>query len=69
MIDRYKIINDMRKADALYNDFIVWVDMNTTSDNEKRANSLKQMAKRKYNNIIMYFDDIENLLSKHQIRI
>ena len=60
-----KTYNIVRRANAAYTNFCVWLDNNSNTDEkQKRATFLKDIAQRKLYIIEQYYKDIQELIKK-----
>ena len=69
MIKYNVILRDMRKAQAIYNGFCDWLDtLSITNEKEaQRASKVRYLVREKYETVLMYFNDINNIISKNEL--
>ena len=65
--DNYAVHNDMRRADAMYHNFSDWLDTCTDVAYYDRITELKLLLQQKYATIQMFYDDIQELITKYEI--
>jgi len=69
MINYNKILRDMRKAQGVYNGFCDWLDtLSITNEKEaQRAAKVRYLVRGKYETVLMYYNDINNIISKNEL--